>query len=342
MVSFRQYIPTFIQLLARANGNATASSSYTYSYLQELLQHKNHYLHLYAAALDKAFATSNKTKEETILLDFGCGNGLLGLFAKYCGVKEVHAADVNPEFVLAAQQLSKQLNIALDGWLIGSENMLPQHFAAKKLDVVIGTDVIEHVYSLDNLFGTLKQLNPSMVTVFTTASVVENPMQNKKLQKLQWQDEHKSSNALHSNSPYAGLPFREIRAKLIATKFPELEDDIVKQLATATRALNEQDIYKVVEQFKVNNTLPQTIMHPTNTCDPTSGSFTERLLTIEEYQTLYAKYGFAVAVHNGFYNQYDGNIKSHFSKMVNKLVGIVGIRAAPFIFLVGKQIDVKN
>jgi 2-polyprenyl-3-methyl-5-hydroxy-6-metoxy-1,4-benzoquinol methylase len=337
MVSFRNYIPNFIQLLATVNANTVASSGYAYTYLQELLLHKNHYLHLYAAALDKAFAATTLPKEETILLDFGCGNGLLALFAKYCGVKEVHAADMNPEFVLAAQQLSKQLNIPLDGWLIGSENILPQHFAGKKLDIVIGTDVIEHVYSLHHLFGTLQEVNPAMVTVFTTASVAENPIQNKKLQKLQWQDEYKGSNALHSNSQYAGLPFREIRARMIGEKFTELDDTTVKTLANATRGLQQQDIYTAVQKFIASHTLPTTPTHPTNTCDPTTGSFTERLLTIEEYRTLYGEFSFVLKVETGFYNAYDGTLKSKFSKLLNKLVDIVGIRIAPFVFLVGRN-----
>ncbi len=342
MESFKKHIPAFAALLSNIDPTSISAGAYPQQYLKDLLLHKIHYLSLYASVLDRAFEATDKTPDETCLLDFGCGNGLLALFAKFCGVKEVHASDMNAPFLLAAQQLSKALNIELSGWLIGNENTLIEYFDGKQLDVLVGTDVIEHVYSLDNLFRVIKQLNPQMGTVFTTASVAENPFKSRQLKKLMIQDELAGSNKFHSTytGEFAGLPFLTIRNKLIAKKYPSLTESEVKELAIASRGLAADDIYKDVEEYLISKKFPSPIHHSFNTCDPITGSWTERLLTTKEYEQLYKRYQFSVQIHNGFYNEFETGLKSKLSLLLNKAIDLLGKKAitiSPFIFLVGRK-----
>ena len=344
MDSFKKYIPAFTALLNKVDAASISADAYAQQYLKDLLLHKIHYLNLYALVLDKAFEATDKIPAETCLLDFGCGNGLLAIFAKFSGVKEVHASDMNASFILAAQQLSNYLNIELDGWIIGNENTLSKHFNGKQLDVLVGTDVIEHVYSLDNLFRTIKQLNPNMVTVFTTASVAENPFKSRQLKKLMIQDELVGSNKFHSsyNNEFAGLPFLTIRNKLISSKYPSLKEEEVKVLAIASRGLIADDIYKDVAEYLITKKTSSPINHPYNTCDPFTGSWTERLLTIKQYEQLYSRYQFSLQIHNGFYNEFEPELKSKISSFLNKIIGLLGkkgIAISPFIILIGKKIS---
>jgi len=342
METFKKYIPAFAVLLSKMDAGNIPADAYPQQYLKDLLTHKIHYLHLYALVLDKSFGAATKSPSETCLLDFGCGNGLLAIFAKFCGVKEVHASDMSASFLLAAQQLSKALNIELDGWIIGKENTLTKHFDGKQLDVFVGTDVIEHVYSLDNLFRTIKQLNPDMVTAFTTASVAENPFKSRQLKKLMIQDELVGSNEFHSayTNEFTGLPFLTIRKKLIAARYPSLKEEEVKELSIASRGLIANDIYKDVEEYLNSKKIPPPINHPFNTCDPITGSWTERLLTVEEYKQLYNRYQFSLQIHNGFYNEFETGLKSKASLLLNKIIdflGKQGISISPFIILVGSK-----
>lgn len=339
---FKKNIPAFAEKLAVVNVAEVTVDAYAQQYLNDLLQHKIHYLNLYALVLDKAFEASNKKIEEVCLLDFGCGNGLLALFAKHCGVKQVFASDVSGPFVLAAKQLGHQLHIQIDGWILGDEKALLQAFLDKQLDIIVATDVIEHVYSLDSLFKTIRQLNTQMVTVFTTASVAENPFKSRQLKKLMLKDELVGSNELHCSysNEFTGLPFLTIRRKMIAVKYPLLKEEEIIKLAFASRGLIEHDIYKDVEEYLVSKKFPLPINHPTNTCDPITGSWTERLLKVKEYEQLYKRYHFSLQIEAGFYNEFESGLKSRVSMLLNKtirLLGKKGISICPFIVLIGKK-----
>ena len=79
--------------------------------------------------------------------------------------------------------------------------------------------------------------------------------------------------------------------------------------------------------------------HPTNTCDPITGSWTERLLTVKEYQSIYSKAGFALNVYNGFYNEWQEGKKGSVLKLLNKttrLLGMQGRFLSSYIILVGR------
>ncbi len=336
MSNFQQHIPSFTKLLNNINVADISSNAYAGDYLQKILEHKIHFLHIYADALNKAFDAADCLPAKATLIDFGCGNGLLALFAKYCGVYEVHASDVNADFVMAAQQLSKQLNIALDGWIIGDENSLTKHFVQQKPDIIIGTDVIEHVYNLDRLFSIIQLLNPNMITVFTTASVAENPFKSKQIKKLQREDEYTGSNILHSNHPFAGWPFLQVRKQFIKTAFPELPKDTILLLAKATRGLQQNDIKPAVDNYLQKKILP-TLPQNDNTCDPVTGSWTERLLTVTDYKKIYNQYGFQLSIYHGFYNSFEPGFAALIRKLANGFIKLWGIKLAPFIVLVGKR-----
>ncbi len=338
MQPFKNFIPAFANLLNAVTVDSISSNAYATQYLQTLLQHKLHYLNIYATVLEKAFAARNNT--EVALLDFGTGNGLLALFAKYCGVQKVFASDLSEPFLAAAKQLSKAIYIEIDGWVLGDENALINYFSNQHLDIVVGTDVIEHIYNLDEFFSTLQQINSNIITVFTTASVSENYFKARQLKKLQIQDELVDSNAFQNgmNNEFAGVSFIEVRKKIIANYQSKLSNEIIQLLAEKTRGLNKVYIEKAIDHYLQNNVLPKPINHPTNTCDPITGSWTERLLTIKEYRALYLRHDKILLVHYGFYNSSAKGLKSLFAGVLNVALQCAGngaIYFTPFIILEG-------
>ncbi len=155
MHSFKKNIPTFSKLLSNIDAASITADAYAQQYLMLLLKHKIYYLNIYATVLEGAFADIQKPIDEISILDFGCGNGLLALFAKFSGVGFVAASDMNVPFLLSAQQLSKQLDLQLDQWVIGNEDILPKAFQKQRIDIIVATDVIEHIYNLDKFFKTI-------------------------------------------------------------------------------------------------------------------------------------------------------------------------------------------
>ncbi len=341
MDQFQQYIQPFSEQLERVSVEKLHLEEYPAKYLHQLLEHKIYYLYMYAEVLNKAIDEAGCRKEEMIIIDYGCGNGLLGLFAKFCQCKAVYLNDHNASFLNAAKELANALAIKVDEFIDGDIERVETYFSNKIVPTaIIGTDVIEHIYNLDTFFTTIRRINRIMVTVFTTASVTDNYFKSKQLMKLQYTDEHVGSNALHAgvNEPFAGLAFKKIREQLIINYAPGLHEEQVLNLSKATRGLDKQDILKAIDEFKLSGTLPKPPVHLTNTCDPITGSWTERLLTISEYNQLYKQAGFTLKVYNGFYNEWQGGVKATVVSMANRVINLLGARGrfvTPFIMLVG-------
>ncbi|MEO6355042.1 MAG: class I SAM-dependent methyltransferase [Ferruginibacter sp.] len=342
--NFKEYITAFEARLDHIIINDISPELYCKKYLVHLLQHKKYYLSIYADVLQKLIQHAAKKKAHIVLLDFGAGNGLLGIFAKFCGFKKVFVNDIDAKFVQAAKCLSDQLKIKIDGFITGDIAAVKAYFKSEPPDAIAGTDVIEHIYSLEDFFATIQQMNPSMITVFTTASNPANFLKVSSLRKLQLKDE------LEGGTPddhvlfgeTALQPFIKIREEIIRKHYNNLTDVIIKELAKATRGKNEPDIVAAVKEYNISGKMPLPPADKTNTCNPINGSWTERVLPLADYSRMYNSYGFSIQFYKGFYNVYEGGIKKYFKKIINATIAILGNTIAPYIIIVGSTIKTAN
>jgi len=338
---FKQYITAFSQKLQYIQVNTLPIERYPAEYLHLLITQRTYFLHIYAQVLQKVIQYSTKPKEEIVLLDYGAGNGLLGMFAKHCGFKTVYSIDINESFVKAARLVNYQMEQPIDAILTGDWDTIAQHCKTNPIpDVIVGTDVIEHIYDVGIFLKSIKALNPAMITVFTTASITANPFKTYSIKKLQQQDEYLWSNPEHTSAdnPYAGMPFLEVRKRIVQQHF-NLPGNEAATLARTTRGMYKADILQAATTFIQTQQLPKTTNHPTNTCDPITGNWTEQLLPVKEYEALYKDAGFELTVSNGFYNQWQQGRKSKFLKAINKYIRStvrLGRWISAYIVLVGK------
>ena len=317
------------------------ASAYSKRYLNHLLDHKLYYLAIYAEVLDAALAKTNKNLSELNLLDFGAGNGLLGMFAKHCGFRKIFLCDVSENFIDASKLTAKIIGIEIDGFIAGELGAVSEQMPNEKLDIIVGTDVIEHIYDLDIFFAEIKKINPAMITVFTTASNPDNYFKVQQLKKMQLKDELIGGDpkdfALAGEEKHAA--YFDIRKQIIHDNFPAIEKGEIEKLAKASRGLRKDDIIKFIQNYLTNTGMPLSIPSDTNTCHPQTGSWSERILPVDYYRELYGRYGFAFIVKNGFYNSYDGGLKKPANYFMNLLVKIMGKKTAPFITLVGFPLE---
>lgn len=329
----------FEKLLENVNGKKVTADTYCQKYLGHLLDHKKYYLAIYADVLEKLCLHSEKKREQLSLIDLGAGNGLLGIFAKFCGFDKVYINDIDEKFVEAAKALASILNIGIDGFITGDIKNIQSFFSTQSPDAIIGTDVIEHIYNLDDFFDSIRQLNSSMVTIFTTASNPKNYFKIKRIKKLQLKDEYEGGApadfALFGDRPLEA--FYKIRKEIICTELKTADEATINQLAKATRGMNKADIITAAQVFKVIGKIPKPLSHPTNTCNPLSSSWTERILPVSEYRSLYESHGMHLKIYNGFYNEYRSGIKKILNKLLNISTNIAGIYFAPYIILTGTK-----
>lgn len=329
----------FENLLSSVNIEQLDITPYVKRYLQHILSHKKYYCRIYAQLLNLALQHSTKKKEDICLVDYGAGNGLMGLLAKYCGVGKVFINDLNAGFLDAAKKMSQSIEVLPDGFIEGDIEQVKNAFENSSPDIIVGTDVIEHIYSLDHFFKKVKEINPVMITVMSTACNPANAFKVKEFKKLQIKDElYGGTPGDHALFGEISLePFIEIRRKIIvAYAGDKLADEEMNKLAILTRGLRKDYIEKAVEKYVVEKVWPFLISHPTNTCDPVTGSWSERLLGFEEYKTIYAAAGFKVEFYDGFYNEYDATLKSIILKLLNLVAPFTVHRLSPFITMLSR------
>ena len=336
---FKEKITGFEKLLDIVIIDETSPEIYCRKYLGHLLHHRKYYLAIYADVLEKLISHSEKRASEITLIDFGAGNGLLGIFSKYCGFKSVFINDIDKKFVDASRNLAIQMNVPIDEYIAGDIHAVESFFNDEVPDAIVGTDVIEHIYSLQDFFSTIKKINPSMVSVFTTASNPKNYFKIRQLKKLQIKDEYEGGTPddFILFGDRALEPFFLTRQNIIHTQLENTDEATILKLAKATRGMNEADILIVTRNYKINGTIPLLPVHPTNTCNPLNGSWTERILEIEEYISIYNSIGMKLDLYNGFYDEFKTGFKKFLNKLLNVAVRRIGGAFAPYIIFVGAK-----
>lgn len=335
----------FKKLVLAGREKLQGSTPYQDSYLLHIIDRLDYYIEIYLAAIN--FAQENKPSlpGKTIFVDYGCGNGMLGLLAKWIGYQQVICIDHDQSSIESARGLSKATGIAIDHFIHGGINSLVEYCREHQLkpSMIIGTDVIEHIYDLEDFFAKLFILNPEQVNVFTTASNPANPFKVRQLRKLHYRDEYlggykRHINSLEDEAEYE-KPYLEVRREILRGLDPGLNPDKLETMAHQTRGNNFKDIGIALEAFKRTGQLPVISATGTNTCEPFTGSWSERVLPLSQYQKIYQQAGFKLRLKNGFYNIYEaGFLKKKFGALLNlfqRKWGRSGRFTAPFILLAG-------
>lgn len=274
---------------------------------------------IYSDSLLKGLKSIGSTPEKTTLIDYGGGSGFLSMFAKQAGIGRVIYIDLNPDSVDTIRVLKELTQTGPDIILHGDADTLADWCSVNKVkpQLLIATDLIEHVYDLSSFFTHLIAINNKMQMLFTTASTPFNPYVKRRLHQLMdtWEKDYFA-----------------LRLCYIQQHFPSLSTAEAEETARKTRGLTFPDIHKAVE----NGSFP-LLKDAYNTCDPQNGNWAERILPIETYRSLVRPFGYQVRIGKGFYNTNRSNpIFTFICSSINNLIrisGKAGFLLAPFIIL---------
>ncbi|MFT4020968.1 MAG: 50S ribosomal protein L11 methyltransferase [Acinetobacter sp.] len=106
--------------------------------------------------------------KDKIVVDYGCGSGILGVAALLLGAKKVYATDIDPQAVLATQQ-NAELNGVLEHLYVGLPEEFNAEFKDQKADVLVANILAGPLMALAPEFATLTQPNAE----FALAGVIE-------------------------------------------------------------------------------------------------------------------------------------------------------------------------
>jgi hypothetical protein len=316
-------------------------SPYMANYLLGVLAANVARLSVYADLLSRALA--DRDPSMTTLVDFGGGHGVLSLLARQAGIANVVYVDVNPVAVEDARRLGRHLDLEASAYLAGDTDLLVAHLGKEGIvpTAFCSNDVIEHVYDLDKHLRDVATLaERGLRLVMASEANGANPRIRRRTVRHQLQVELRGRPSTGVERPLDSLrPYRVIRAEIVRDTNPDLSDDEVQQLADRTRGRRRVDIQSAVSHYRQTRTLPTAIPHRTNTCDPETGNWAERLMSPRSLVAVLDGLGLTAQVEAGRYSAFPG-AKGVVAKALNvaiRATGPLGLVLAPYYIVVAEK-----
>jgi 2-polyprenyl-3-methyl-5-hydroxy-6-metoxy-1,4-benzoquinol methylase len=319
-------------------------SEYNKNYLSDY-QKRLHYgietgLYILAHALHK----SKKPITETTVIDHGGGTGLLSLLAKKCGFGQVIYNDIFEPSCFDAAEIAKALSLPAAHYVHGDIVQLTQFLMQKniKADILLSRNVFEHIYNGPSFLQSCADIpSNELVLFFATTSNPHNPAVNWYTKRLHRQAEWKGFSSRWGKASDTIRPLREIRRDIILSLGVSFSEKELEQLVSSTRGLLKLEIEQKVIQYKNTGSLPTPYDQGSNTCNPYTGNWTERLTEVEIIEQWFQEAGFDFSLWNGFYDtHYAKSWKNLISKSLNSVIppqGKMGLFFCPFIGLAGRK-----
>jgi 2-polyprenyl-3-methyl-5-hydroxy-6-metoxy-1,4-benzoquinol methylase len=299
-------------------------------------------LQKFAFELCWSLAANRKPPQDTVLLDYGGGTGIVSLLAKECGVGSVIYNDIYDVSCLDAETIAQALGLEADHYICGEMRDVATFLNGISIacDVVVSSDVIEHVYDVSAFFHDLRSLPSEHLSIaLSTHANPLNPVVNRILMQKQRAVEHQDRQYTPGHKKRDSLQsYLGIRRDIIRRCADGLSDEVIERLARVTRGMDDNDIQSTVECYLEDRVLPPAPKHPTNTCDPWTGNWADRLADPHELRVQLAQAGFDAEIVCGCYGTPHGRLKQAAAGLLDgaiRYTGTQGLRFAPYFVLHG-------
>jgi len=322
-------------------------SEYNRIYIENKLKKPHYEICVGSYMLGEYIGFLGDARGDAVLIDYGAGSGLAYFAAKRLGIGRVIYCDIFEQSCQDAKRIADALGIDLEAFICGDLADVNRCLTQRGLHAsgLISHNVIEHVYDMDKLFRNIGEL--ANRSVFVWLSTAANPFRRKTAAELSChalrvENEtreaavgHKQRNALQA--------YKDIRRDIIREARTELDQDTVDVLAERTRGLNQTDIRDFLKNFHEGDTIDIVPSHPTNTCDPLTGNWAERMMDPFELTRDAQNYGLSLEVRPGLWSLDDGNvIKNSFKRVSNMMISLGKTKAmsrSPYYILCGTAVN---
>lgn len=292
----------FIALIEKLRVDDLAISDYNKIYLKKHLESIVYSANLAWQILELGLNKSDKTIEKLSVVEIGGGTGLISLLAKWVGFGKVIYSDTYEQSCKDFEIISNALKINIDDIVCGSSDEISKKYK-NRIDLIVSRDVIEHIYNPELFFKQCAENFRNAILVHNTSANVYNIFKKKYFKKIHQLDEWEgNSNQFKPGDSVES--FYKMRLDFITKNFPNLSVSRKEVLAAITRGKVFSDIKKDVENYLITEKLPPLPAHPTNTCDPSNGNWTEHLLSFEQYESFVSEYDYKTQWHFAPYDEW--------------------------------------
>ncbi len=329
--------------------NALKVSDYNKRYLRDMLRNLDNNLQLRCYSLWYGLNHVTLPLKNISFIDYGGGCGMLTLLAKEIGIGTVIYNDIYEVSCHDAKAIGDALGNTAEHYVNGDlpavESYLKDH--SLKCDLLVSNNVIEHIYDPENFLAGLARLpfDQSLNVFLTTDANFFNPLKHLYIMRFQLEIERKDRQEKWGAKPIdcRNSYFKE-RYKIIQGHAESLKQRLssteIRRLSAATRGKTKPDIEKAADEYWRTKRFPQPLRHPTNTCDPYTGNWTEHLVNPYDFIRMLESKGFKTELAKGYCGRYPGAFKQLIGDILNIFIfslGKFGICFAPFYGIYGQK-----
>ena len=298
-------------------------SDYNKIYLKKHLKSLTYSVNLAFQILESGIKKSTRPLEEITMAEIGGGTGIISLLAKWYGINKVIYSDTYKQSCIDFDVISTALGLKPDDIILGSIEELAKKYS-HQVHMIVSRDVIEHIYDPQQFFKQSIENFNEVILVHNTSANIYNIFKKNYFKKIHKMDET-TGNPDQFKPGDSVESHYSLRYKFIHSNFSKLPEKFIEQLARLTRGKNYHDIYSDVKTFIESGKMPQPLPHPTNTCDPATGNWTEHLLTFEQYESFLIKYSYKTEWHFALYDEWrNTDIKKIVLKILNGFIKNLG------------------
>ncbi len=312
---------------------------YNRLYLEVHLAHLDYSLYLNGCVLQHTY--NSMFSNPVSICDYGGGTGLLGFLAKESFGCRLIYVDLYPRACQDVKNISQAMSVEIDEIVNGDIKTL----VSSKIEppqFIISRDVIEHIYDLEEFFSMGHRWNTEMIQIHNTSANIYNVFRKSFFRKNHIQNEFFGTKGSVLKETETELSYFDIRKKIIQTEYQHFSESDLHHLTTVTRGMIEAEIKKAAHRFRNSEMIICKEKHPTNTCDPYTGNWAERLLTFDQYKEM-AKPSYEVKFFGTFYNRgAKGLLKKYAGRFLNLIISFLGNKGrilwpAVTIFVIPKK-----
>ena len=294
-------------------------SEYNRIYLKKHLEEFSYTLELSVQILDQGIRETTKDIKDLTLIEIGGGTGFISLLARWMGFGKVIYTDSFSESCRDFGIIARELHLKADEiHCITAENL--QSVQSLQPDLIVSRDVIEHIYKPEAFIRNCIQTWPGSVSVHNTSANPHNLFKKYYFRNIHRKDELEG-NPDQLKPGDSKQSFLAMRRDYLHNFFPEMNSNQREKLAGLSRGLNFNDLKIAAEKVMSGGEFPVPPAHPTNTCDPATGNWTEHLLSTEQYRSMTSGTGAVMRFVWAGYNEHGNRgIKSLVQTILNRFI----------------------
>jgi hypothetical protein len=296
-------------------------------YLEKYIRYYPYFMSFYSQLLDRAIEKLNKPVSESTFIDYGGGCGILSFLAKESGFRTIVYNDIYSHSVSDAAIISEKLGVTIDYFICGDIATLAAEIDLHSIypDLICSFDVLEHIYDIESWINTLAGIKRKFSLLFVSGANPCNPLISNRLRRLHFRSEYQGCEKnIRFNDSFLNTSFIVERKKIIKNRFSELNETETDFLAEKTRGLIKADIEQVITDYLKTGEIKYKIDHPTNTCDPYTGSWTERLIDLERLKKQITGRKLHIDIRNTLYSYSDNIFINSIKYLLNILIRLTG------------------